>query len=379
MVKVLHLRSSTSLGGPEKQILRAAKSLRLEGFDLTLLVLYRRNDAMPFFHPLVVEARKQEIPAEQMLDSHQLPFQLIGRIAKKLKEEQFSLVHTHEYRGDIVGGMAARLAGVKAVAVVRGYTDRTLALRLYKILDLLALRFFAKIITVSTSLRRQVMSAGLPKERVVTIHNAIAPESLEVEGYADDLRVREGLGIEPEEQVVSIVGRLSPEKGHIYLFQAIKKILAALPKTRLLVIGDGPLREKLEILSVSLGLGSAVSFLGFRQDVVALMKISDMMVLPSLREGLPNVILEALALAKPVVATQVGGIPEIIRDGETGLLVPPKDPERLAEALLHLLRNPEKGKEFGERGKAIVTQEFNVETMVHKIAEVYREVLSSTG
>jgi hypothetical protein len=84
MVKVLHLRSSTSLGGPEKQILRAAKSLRLEGFDLTLLVLYRRNDAMPFFHPLVVEARKQEIPAEQMLDSHQLPFQLIGRIAKKL-------------------------------------------------------------------------------------------------------------------------------------------------------------------------------------------------------------------------------------------------------------------------------------------------------
>lgn len=375
MLKVLHLRSSTSLGGPEKQILRGTKPLRQEDFELVLLVLYRRSGAMPCLHPLVVEARKQGIQAEQMQDSHWLPLQLIGHIAEKLKEGEFSLIHTHEYRGDIVGGMAARLAGIKAVAVVRGYTDRTLSLRLYKVLDLLALRFFDKVITVSDSLRWQVISAGLPQERVVTIHNAIDLEPLEAEASMDGLGLRKSLGIGHEEQVVSIVGRLSPEKGHADFFQAAKKILAAASKTRFLVIGDGPLREKLEGLSASLGLGPAVSFLGFRQDVLALMNMSNVVVMPSLREGLPNVILEALALAKPVAATRVGGIPEIIRDGETGLLVPPEDPEQLAEALLRLLRNPEEGKKLGERGRAVVAREFNVETMAHKIAEVYREVL----
>lgn len=126
---------------------------------------------------------------------------------------------------------------------------------------------------------------------------------------------------------------------------------------------------------MSLDLGSAVSFLGFRQDVTALMNMSDVLVLSSLREGLPNVILEALALAKPVVATRAGGIPEIIRDGETGLLVPPEEPEQLAEALLRLLRNPQEGKKLGARGRSVVAREFNVETMTHKIADVYREVL----
>jgi len=375
MLKVLHLRSSTSLGGPEKQILRVAKPLQREGFESALLVLYRRNDAMPFLHPLVAEAGKQGTLAGQMQDNSPFFFQLVNHIARKLKEDQFSLLHTHEYRGDILGGMAAKLAGIKAVATVRGYTDRTLALRLYKVLDLFALRLFDKVITVSYSLRWQVISAGLSQERVVTIHNAIDLEPLEVEASMDGLGLRKSFGIGHEEQVVAIVGRLSPEKGHVNFFQAARKILAASPKTRFLVIGDGPLREKLESLSVSLGLGSAVSFLGFRQDVVALMKMSNVVVLSSLREGLPNVILEALALAKPVVATRVGGVPEIIRDGETGLLVPPEEPEQLAGAIIYLLRHPAEGKKLGERGKAVVAREFNVETMAYKIAEVYREVL----
>ncbi len=375
MVKVLHLRSSTSLGGPEKQILRVAKPLRLEGFDLTLLVLYRRNAAMPFLHPLVAEARKQGMLAGQMQDNNPFFFQLVSQIARQLKQAQFSLLHTHENRGDILGGMAAKLSGIKAVAAVRGSTDRTLALCLYKVLDLLALHFFDKVIAVSNSLRWQVISAGLPQERVVTIHNAIDLEPLEVEASMDGLGLKKSLGIGHEEQVVAIVGRLSPEKGHANFFQAAKKILATSPKTRFIVIGNGPLGEKLKSLSVSLDIGPAVSFLGFRQDVAALMKMSDVVVVSSLREGLPNVILEALALARPVVATRVGGIPEIIRDGETGLLIPPEEPEQLAEALLRLLRNPQEGEKFGERGRAVVAREFNVETMARRTAEVYREVL----
>lgn len=378
MLKILHLRSSTSLGGPEKQILRVAKPLRQEGFKLALLVLYRRKGAMPSLHPLVAEARRQELPAEQVLDSHRLSFQLIGHIAGKLKEGQFSLLHTHEYRGDLVGGIAAKLAGIKAVAVVRGYTDRTLALRLYKVLDLLALRFFTKVITVSKHLRSQVLSAGLPEQQVVTIYNAIDAEAFAAKASLGSLGLRERLGIGDQQQIVSIVGRLSVEKGHRYFLEGAKQVLSSLPETRFLIVGDGPLRKELERLTFSLGIDGAISFLGYQREVAALMSISDVLVLSSLKEGFGNVLIEAMALAKPVVATRVGGVPEIVRNGETGVLVPPKAPERLAEALLYLLRNPEEGKKLGERGKAVVVQEFNIETMAHKIAEVYREVLGLT-
>ena len=378
MLKVLHLRSSTSLGGAEKQILRVAKPLRREGFELALLVLYRRKGSMPPLHPLVAEARRQRLVAEQVEDDRRLSFSVIGHIARKLKEGQFSLLQTHEYRGDILGGIAARLAGVKSIATVRGYTDRTLALRLYKVLDLLALRFFTKVVTVSEHLCGQVLSAGLPEQKVVTIYNAIGAEAFAAKATLAGPGLREHLGIGNQQRIVTIVGRLSVEKGHRYFLEGAKRVLNCLPETRFLIVGDGPLRKELGRLTSSLGVDGAISFLGYQREVAALMSISDVLVLSSLREGLPNVLIEAMALAKPIVATRVGGVPEIVRDGETGILVPPKDPERLAESLLYLLRNPGEGKRLGERGKAVVVQEFNVETMAHKIAEVYREVLGLT-
>ena len=148
------------------------------------------------------------------------------------------------------------------------------------------------------------------------------------------------------------------------------------PRSPSRVIGGGPGREGLESLAALLGIDGAVSFLGHRRDVAAWMAISDVIVMASVREGLPYVLLEALALAKPVVATHVGGVPELIQDRETGLLVPPKHPERLAEAILYVLSHREESARLGERGREWVWQEFSPKTMAHKTAEVYREVLA---
>ncbi|MBM3149885.1 MAG: glycosyltransferase family 4 protein, partial [Chloroflexi bacterium] len=276
----------------------------------------------------------------------------------------------------LLGLIAARLAKVPSVATVHLHDLSTYALRLYRLLDLVTLRFFPKVITVAESLRQELIGAGLPADKLVTIHNAIDAQAFASQAEADNHRLREQLGIEDQQPIVSTVGRLSPQKRHQDFLEAARRTLAVLPGAHFLVIGDGPERGDLEALAASLGIDSAVSFLGHRQDVAAWMAISDVIVMASIREGLPYVLLEALALAKPVVATCVGGVPELIRDGETGLLVPTQQPARMAEAILYVLSHGEEAARLGEKGRELVWQKFSPQSMAHKTAEVYREVLS---
>ena len=377
MKKVLHLRSSSGLYGPETQIVQLLILLWREGFQIEPLVLYRQRQGMALIHPLVEEVRKREMKAEQLDDTPKFSPKVVFHIVEKLKREQFSLIHTHGYKANILGGTAAKLAGVKGVATVHLHTETSYRLRLYKIIDLLALRFFPKVIAVSESIRQHLIANGLPPEKVVTVHNAIDLEAFTSSVSSPNDKVLENqLGISGDQIIVSIVGRLTSQKGHHYFLESAKRVLEVLPKTRFLIVGDGPLRENLEGLSLSLGIAQAVRFLGYRQDIATLMGMSDVIVMPSLKEGLPYVLLEALALARPVVGTPVGGIPEVVKHGETGFLVPPKDSESLAEAVIQVLRNPEKAARLGERGRELVSREFNIETMVRKIAAVYAEVLS---
>lgn len=335
---------------------------------------------MALIHPLVEEAHKRGMKAEQLDDTSKFSPKVIIHTAKRLKGERFSLIHTHDYKANILGGIAAKLAGVKSVATMHLHTETTFRLRLYRIIDLLALRFFPKVIAVSESLRQYLMANGLSPQKVVTVHNAVDSGMLASgASFHNDKTLRDRLGIGSDQHIVSTIGRLTLQKGHRYFLESAKRTLEVLPETRFLIIGDGPLREDLVGLSLSLGVAQAVRFLGYRQDIATLMAMSDVIVMPSLREGLPYVLLEALALARPVVGTPVGGIPEVLKHGETGFLVPPKNSERLAEAVIQVLRNPEEAASLGERGRELVSREFNVETMVRKIAAVYAEVLSEVG
>ncbi|MFQ5813182.1 MAG: glycosyltransferase family 4 protein [Anaerolineae bacterium] len=380
MRKVLHLRSGSGLYGPEGRMLQLVKPMRQEGFDIEMLVLYRRKGAVPLIHPLIDKARNHGLKAEQLEDKAKLSPKDIFYIAQRLKRERFSLIHTHGYKANVLGGIAAKLAGVKSVATVHLHTETTYRLRLYKIIDLLALRFFPKVIAVSESLRQYLIANGLPPKKVVTVHNAVDLGAF-TPGVSlnNDKALKNRLGIGGDQHTVSIIGRLTSQKGHHYFLESANRILEVLPETRFLVVGDGPLREDLEGLSLSLGIAQAVRFLGYRQDIATLMSMSDVIAMPSLKEGLPYVLLEALALARPVVGTKVGGIPEVIKHGETGFLVPPKDSKGLAEAIIQVLRNPEEAASLGERGRELVSREFNVETMVQKVAAVYAEVLSGVG
>jgi len=374
-MKVLHFRSTSTLAGPERCILELVRPLREEGFEMQLVAYYRRKDTSLFVHPVLDEASKRGLEMEQWEDMAWLSPSVIRRLARKLKMGGFFLLHTHDYKTDVLGGIAARLAGVQAVATLHLHDLSTCQLRLYRILDLVVLRSFPRVIAVSEALRQELIAAGFPPAKVVTVHNGISRQEFASGAFSRAEELRQRLGIGNSQPVVSTIGRLSSQKGQKDFLESAARVLKALPNARFLILGDGPAKEELRDLCRSLNIQDAVSFLGHQRDVAAFMALSNCIVLASVREGLPYVLLEALALARPVVATQVGGVPELVQDGEAGLVVPPRKPDRLAEAILYLLRNPAEAARLGQEGRERVLREFTAEVMGYKTAEVYRAVL----
>ncbi len=379
MKKVLYFQCSAGFWGPERQISQLIDPMRRHGFEIEVLVLYRPRPELPMMHPLVMTVRRKKGRAVQLNDRwRDLPSNVLA-IAEKLRNEDYALLHTHGYKSNIIGALVSKLVGVPAVASIRGYTDRTLPLRLYKHIDLFALRWFDRVLPVSNYTRDQLLNARLPRQRVMTMHDAIDPKPFSVDVDSDPVRLRQQLGLKGASKVVSIVGRLSQEKGHRYFLESVVQILESFPGAHFLVVGDGPERDGLESLAASLGVHRSVSFLGYRRDVATIMAASDVIVLASVREGFGDVLIEAMSLAKPVVATAVGGVPEIVRHEETGLLVPPGNPGALALAIINLLRDRQARERMGLRGRQVALREFSVERLADGLARLYNELVSASS
>jgi len=196
-----------------------------------------------------------------------------------------------------------------------------------------------------------------------------------LQGVGEGADVRVELGMPADVPLVGVVSRLTEQKGHAYLLDAFAEVIQALPSAHLLVVGDGELRPALERQAARLGLQDSVTFTGRRADVPRIMMALDVLAMPSLWEGFGLVLLEAMAAGKPVVASRVSAIPEIVADGETGLLVPPKDPAGLARALLILLRHPAQAREMGRRGRQRLEQQFTATCMVEQTRAVYESLI----
>jgi len=302
---------------------------------------------------------------------------MMAEVTRHLRSGEYDLFHTHEYRGNLIGGLSAWRLGVPSVASVRGYTDRTLPLRVYKWLDLgVTLRLFTRIVTVSEAVRQQVLRAGYPAWRVLTLHDAVDATTFS-DRLQLDAQVREELGCTTDHLLVCAVGRLSSEKGHGFLLAAFQEVIATVPEARLVLVGEGPLRSRLQAQAARFGLSDHVIFAGYRYDVETIIAASDLLVMPSLREGFGDPIIEAMALCRPVIASRVGGIVEIIHHGETGLLVPPGDPGALALAIINLLRDPQTREHMGLRGRQVALSEFSVERLADSLASLYNGLVSS--
>ena len=299
-----------------------------------------------------------------------------------IRREKPDIVDTHQSKAGALGRLAAFLAGTKVtIHTIHGHVFYDFFGKLKSSLIVLVERLLARhsslLVAVSENVRKEILAfkVGTP-EKVITIPYGIELDKyLSIDGHRGDLR-RE-LGLSEMDIVIGNVQRLVPTKGHRYLFKSIQLLKEIRPEVRFVIAGDGEMRGELEQLAENLGLKENIYFLGFREDVDNIYADSDALIFPSLTEGAPFAIIEALASARPVVATDVGGISELIDDGRCGFVVPAKDPRALTEALLKLIRDEGLRKSFGENARSKVYPHLSHTRLVKDMEKIYLELVNS--
>ncbi|MCX5829587.1 MAG: glycosyltransferase family 4 protein [Deltaproteobacteria bacterium] len=294
------------------------------------------------------------------------------------KNEKPRIVHTHTSKAGILGRWAAFFAKTKIIVhtphghVFWGYFNKWKT-ECFIILERLSASITAKIITLTEQEKQDHLRFKIARdEKFTVIHSGVDLTAFS-ESRVNAPAMREKLGIPPEAFVVGTAGRLTSIKGQRYLLEAEALISPRKPDIFFVFLGDGELAPELSQMVSSLGIKN-VMFLGWRQDVPGVMSTFDIFVLPSLNEGMGKVLVEAMALGKPIVASDVGGIPDLVTHNQNGLLVPPADVEGLAHSINVLLHDPIKRKEMGDRGK-VVAADYSAEAMVQKIDRLYDEAI----
>lgn len=368
---ITHLTASTFFGGPERQMLGLAQHLA-SPYEVSFLS-FREGDRCQEF---LTRVRDEGFSAEAL--THDTPHlrSAIRELTERIRTDSIDLVLCHGYKANLLGRIAARRAGIPVVAVSRGWTWENAKVRLYETLDRWNLRFMDHVVAVSDGQAAKVVRAGVPASRLSVIRNSARLEAFTTPDPADRQRL---LAHFPRPESIDTVivgaGRLSPEKGFRDLVTAAHSILADHPRAGFIVFGEGVERAAMEEQVRIQGLGERFRMPGLTRELDRYLPWADLVVLPSLTEGLPNVALEASAAGVAVVATAVGGTPEVIADGENGLLVPAQDPPVMVQAIDRLLRNPGLRTQLGQTGRQRMTDQFSFDAQAHAYAELFERLI----
>ncbi len=308
--------------------------------------------------PLLAEAARHGFEAVELRHNAGQWRRAVREVTDHLRRVRADVLLCHGYKPDIIGWRAARVAGVPVVAVSHGWTAATLKVRLNETVDRRVLRWMDAVVGVSAAQAARVRRAGVPSERVLVIRNAVADEAFAMPAAASRAELLD-LFASPPRRLVGAAGRLSREKGFDQLVEAAALVAAADPGVGFIVFGDGPQRQALHEQISCRGLRGHFVLAGFRADVGRLLPNLDLVALPSRTEGLPVILLEALAAGVPVVATAVGGIPEVIDNGRNGFLVPKDNPRALADCIQRVLHDESRRRALGEAGRLKMRAEFS--------------------
>lgn len=356
-MKIAQIDSQLSWRGGEQQVLYLSQALHAYGYDNVTIcqphsVLYQR----------ACEAR---LAVHTLRVRHEMDLLAAWRLARYLRREQVDILHMHESHGHTIGLLACAL-----MPQIRKVVSRRVAFPPIRNLfshwkyKLPRVQYLA----VSDAVRQVMLDSGIPGAHVRTIHSGIDLKRCDNAPEVERL-------FPPGVRVVGTVGHLASDKGHRYLLEAAQRLLRDEPKLGVAIVGTGVLRQTLEAHAMALGIAEHVQFTGFRRDIPSLIRGFEIFVFPSHLEGLGTSVLDAMALGKPVVATHAGGIPEAVQEGVTGLLVPPRDPAALAQAIRHLLEHPALRVQFGEAGRRRVEQGFTAERMARQTVQVYHQLM----
>lgn len=369
-VKIAHLAATNFFGGPEKQIVEHARRVNKKRFEIVILTFIERSRP----NELLDRALQLAIPAKGFRTWNPFNPRVIFELASLLRGDCIDVLCAHGYKANVVGRIASRMVGIPEIAFSRGWTAENRKVKVYEELDKFFLRFADHVVAVSRGQRNRVLELGVAPDKVSVIYNGIGPESPPARGGKS---IRAEFGIDSACCLVVSAGRLSPEKNFEGLIDAAKMVADTCNNVKFIVFGEGVLREKLERKIRGAGLRGIFFLPGFRKDFLSVLEEADIFVLPSLTEGFPNVILEAYALKKPVVATAVGGVPEVVQDDSAGFLVRPGRVAEMAERIAMLAGNRMLGHEMGKRGYDYLMGHFNFEIQTGRLEELYSEVYDS--
>jgi sugar transferase (PEP-CTERM/EpsH1 system associated) len=365
-IRIVHILYSFGTGGLEKGIAMLVRNAAPE-FEHVILCLTKTGDSVRLLPPgtRVISLGKKEGNS---------PF-FIFKLAKTLKSLDPDVVHTRNWSG-MDGIIAAKLAGISniihgehgwGVEDISGVNHKRVLLR--RLLSFGVKEFTCVSRQMVRWLNTRIQVRG---KRITQVYNGIDCNIFRPVSPAEKQQIKAELGLGPDQPVIGIVGRLDPIKDHLSLFEAFLRVKTEIPQAVLLVVGDGPERKKLESVA-----GENIYFLGNRSDAPKVFAALDVFVLTSLNEGISNTILEAMASALPVVATDVGGTPEIVEDGKTGTLVLPKDIESIARGIQKYLHHPELGWQHGRAGRKKVAENYSISKMACEYERVWSRVSGS--
>jgi glycosyltransferase involved in cell wall biosynthesis len=374
-MKVIHIIKITRIAGAENHLLTLLAGLRARDIDAQIIMLTESAKPMTDF---IAAAQQREIPIQRVIIRRAVDPSLITLLRDLLRESKPDIVHTHLQHADLHGIIAARLAKVPVIVTSR-HNDNAFRRRpMIKQVNHILWRLVDAGIAISNSIGRFAIEVeGAAAHKVHTIYYGLSFKSDPAERDSARQAVRRELGIDKNELIVGIVCRLIEQKGVEHGLQAFSQVARNFPSARLVIVGDGPLRRSLEALVKSLGLQGRVQFLGWRGDVPRLMAALDVLLVPSLWEGFGLVILEAMAQRVPAIGSDVSAIPEIIIQGETGLLVPPEDIDRLTEALTLLLGDHALRQHMGLLAEDRLETNFSESRMVDQTVALYDRRLAN--
>lgn len=365
-MKLIHTLSASDVFGPEKTVVNECIALRAAGWDCQIVNFWDTDEI-----PLAAKVRAAGIPFHTIASRSKFDIGAIREFARLLRVHGRPLVHSHGYKADLYSLVAARLARAPVMTTVHGWTSENAKVRLYEKLQAYLWRYFDRVACVSESYRTLAARAGTPASKLVVVHNGIKQTYQTGSDAVERERARAGLGLAPGEIAVACIGRLGIEKGHRQLLEAAAQTLPGCPQVRFLIIGEGAERAAIETGIRDLGLEGVVRLLGHRDDLPAIYPALDVLAITSLREGLPNVLLEAMLHGIAVIATAVGGIPEVVRDGHDGLLIPPGDGAAYARALSALLADAPRRQRLGEQARTTVRAGFLFERRLERMTALY--------
>ena len=366
--RVLVLTVGFTVGGAEQIVLMTAPRLQRAGFDVTVACLKE-------WGPVGDELEARGVRAVACGARSVWDLRAAGRLLSLLRRDRIQILHAHLFLANVAARLLGWMVGVPVVITTHHDTDVWMGWR-HRLLERLTAPLSSAVVACSEAVRRYALEVhGLPVGLLRTLHNGTEiPEALPDPGTRD--RLRRELGASPGDLLVGAVGRLDEPKKGLAIFLAAARLLARdIPRVRFAIVGDGPARGALEARAAREGVGARTVFTGGRRDVGALMGAFDLFVQPSRWEGFGVTLLEAMAAGTPIVASRVGGVPEVVLHGETGLLVPPGSPEDLAQACTALLRDRDRAARLARAGRARVESRFRIERLVEETAALYRELL----